>query len=283
MTEPPSTHVGRRIDSHHHLWDLAVRDQPWTAPFPALSRSFSMEDLQPDLVAESIDATVLIQTVAIAHETPEMLGMARTDPHIVGVVGWVDLTAADVGDRLAELADPLLVGIRHLAEAESDPQWLNRPQVRRGIAAVGAAGMVYDLLVRPPQLPAAIALAQALPEVSFVLDHAGKPLIEQGTMEPWREQVKTLSAQPNVAVKLSGLVTEAGRDFTAETFAPYSDHLLDSFGPSRVMFGSDWPVCLLAASYPDVVDIAEILTTALSPTERELVFGGTAIAWYGLK
>lgn len=242
-----------------------------------------MDDLRPDLVAESIDATVLVQTVALAHETPEMLDIARADPNIVGVVGWVDLTAVDVVDRLAELADPLLVGIRHLAENESDPQWLTRPEVRRGIAAVGAAGMVYDLLVRPPQLPAAIELTRALPEVSFVLDHGGKPLIGQATMKPWREQLTTLAAQHNVAVKLSGLVTEAGRDFTAETFMPYSGHLLESFGPSRVMFGSDWPVCLLAASYPDVVNLAETLTTALTHAERELVFGGTATAWYGLK
>ncbi len=188
-----------------------------------------------------------------------------------------------MGDRLAELADPLLVGIRHLVQDESDPDWLIRPQVRRGIAVVAAAGMVYDLLIRPEQLPAAIELVRAFPDVSFVLDHGGKPLIAQGVMQPWKQHVTVLAARQNVAVKLSGMVTEAGPDFAPGTFLPYSQHLLDAFGPSRIMFGSDWPVCLLAASYPEVVDLAETLTTALSPTEREQVFGGTAIAWYRLR
>ena len=212
----------QRIDSHHHLWDLAVRDQAWTVPFPVLHRSFTMSDLRPGLEAESIDGTVLVQSLALAQETPELLDIARTDPHIVGVVGWVDLTAPDVGDRLAELADPLLVGIRHLVQDESDPDWLMRPRVRRGIAAVAAAGLAYDLLIRPAQLPAAIELVNSLPDVSFVLDHGGKPPIASGLTEPWKQHLTALAARQNVAVKLSGLVTEAGHDFVSGTFLPYS-------------------------------------------------------------
>ena len=273
----------QRIDSHHHLWDLAVRDQAWTVPFPVLHRSFTMSDLRPGLEAESIDGTVLVQSLALAQETPELLDIARSDSHIVGVVGWVDLTAPDVGDRLAELADPLLVGIRHLVQDEADPDWLMRPRVRRGIAAVAAAGLAYDLLIRPAQLPAAIELVNSLPDVSFVLDHGGKPPIASGLTEPWKQHLTALAARQNVAVKLSGLVTEAGHDFVSGTFLPYTQHLLDSFGPSRVMFGSDWPVCLLAASYSEVVGLAESLTQALSPAERNQVFGGTSMAWYGLE
>ncbi|MET3806546.1 L-fuconolactonase [Nakamurella sp. UYEF19] len=271
-----------RIDSHHHLWDLAVRDQAWTVNLPGIHRSFSLDDLRPALVRKQIDGTVLVQTVAVAAETPEFLAIAHADPAVLGVVGWVDLTGVDVAGRLAELDDPLLVGIRALAQDEPDPGWLCRPDVIRGVAAVGAAGLVYDLLVRHTQLPAAIELVRALPEVSFVLDHAGKPAISEGSWHPWAEGIEVLAGHQNVVVKLSGLVTETGGDPSARAISPYSDHLLRSFGPSRLMFGSDWPVCLLAASYDEVVELTDVLTGQLSPSERAEVFGGTADRWYGL-
>lgn len=291
MTEAPaaggSVVAPRRIDAHHHLWDLAVRDQPWTAGLPTLRRSFGVADLAPALAAHRIDATVLVQTVTVAEETPEMLALARREPRIAGVVGWVDLQAAGVPDRLAGLRSgpggECLVGIRHQVQDEPDSEWLVRADVQRGLAAVGAAGLAYDLLVRPHQLPAAVEAVRALPDVRFVLDHAGKPAIASGVLDPWRRSIRDLAALPNVAVKLSGLVTEAdhGR-WTVAQLRPYAEVLLDAFGAERVMFGSDWPVCLLAADYGRVVDAAERLTAALSPDDRVAIFGGTAEAWYRL-
>jgi L-fuconolactonase len=273
-----------RIDAHHHVWDLAVRDQPWTATLPQLRRSFGMDELRPSLADHSIDATILVQTIAVPEETPELLQLACVDPNVAGVVGWIELSVPHVTDRLAELSalPGNLVGVRHGVQNEPDPRWLCRSHVRRGIAAVGAAGLSYDLLITPSQLGAAIETVRALPEVRFVLDHAAKPLIAQGILEPWRDQVCHLAALPNAAVKLSGLVTEAAPNWTVDMLSPYTDVLLDSFGPQRIMFGSDWPVCLLAGTYGDVVDATAELTAKLLPDERADVFGGTATRWYGL-
>lgn len=273
-----------RIDAHHHVWDLAVRDQPWTATLPQLRQSFGMDELRPSLAEHSIDATILVQTVAVPEETPELLQLAYVDPNVTGVVGWIELSAPDVTDRLAELSalPGNLVGVRHGVQNEPDPRWLCRSQVRRGIAAVGAAGLSYDLLITPSQLGAAIETVRALPEVRFVLDHAAKPLIARGILDPWRDQVRHLAALPNVAVKLSGLVTEAAPNWTVDMLCPYTDALLDSFGPQRIMFGSDWPVCLLTGTYGDVVDATAELTAKLLPDEKVDVFGGTATRWYGL-
>ncbi|MCX5317026.1 amidohydrolase [Streptomyces sp. NBC_00154] len=276
-----------RIDAHHHVWDLVVRDQPWTAGLPVLRKSFDMEELHPLLDAHGIDATCLVQTVCVAEETPELLLLAAADPAISGVVGWTDLTAVDAADRLAALqAGPgrgALVGIRHQVQQEPDPRWLCRPDVRRGLEAVGAAGLAFDLLVTPPQLAAAVETVRDLPGVRFVLDHGGKPEIADGRVEPWRTAIAELGAAPNVAVKLSGLTTEADHgSWTVDQLRPYTETLLDSFGPDRVMFGSDWPVCLLAGSYDTTIAAAEALTGKLDEAERAQVFGGTAAHWYGL-
>jgi L-fuconolactonase len=277
----------RRVDAHHHVWDLAIRDQPWTADLPALRRSFAFDELRLQLAAQDIDGTVLVQTITVADETPELLDLAAREPMVLGVVGWVDLTADDVSSRLSALrAHPggeRLVGIRHQVQEEPDPRWLCRPEVRRGLAAVAEAGLGFDLLVTPPQLDAAVETVAALPGLGFVLDHAGKPPIRQGDLDPWRGHIGELARYDNVTVKLSGLVTEADHAaWRVEDLRPYSDVLWESFGPDRVMFGSDWPVCLLAASYDAVVDAAEQLTAGLSAAERAAVFGANAIRAYGL-
>jgi L-fuconolactonase len=275
-----------RIDAHHHLWDLDVRDQPWTAELPALRRSFGIDELRPTLVANEVDATVLVQTISVADETPELLALADAEPVIAGVVGWIDLTAPDAADQLARLQDGegggRLVGIRHQVQEEPDPRWLCRADVRRGLAAVGEAGLAYDLLVKPQQLASAVDTVRALPDMRFVLDHAGKPAIRVGAIQPWHAEVAELAQLPNVAVKLSGLVTEAADEWTVEQLRPYVDVLLQAFGPFRIMFGSDWPVCLLAASYREVVAAAQELTAQLSSAERDDVFGETAARWYGI-
>jgi L-fuconolactonase len=275
-----------RIDAHHHLWDLDVREQPWTAELPALRRSFGIDELRPTLVANEIDATVLVQTICIADETPELLALAHAEPVIAGVVGWIDLTAPDAADRLAMLRDGeggrRLVGIRHQVQEEPDPRWLCRADVRRGLAAVGEAGLAFDLLVKPQQLASAVDTVRALPDMRFVLDHAGKPEIRDAAMQPWQAELVELARLPNVAVKLSGLVTEAADDWTLEQLRPYADVMLQAFEPFRIMFGSDWPVCLLAASYREVVAAAQELTATLSSAERDDVFGETAARWYGI-
>ena len=271
-----------RIDAHHHVWDLRARPQPWTSDLPALQRSFAIDELRPSLARHDIDATIVVQTVAEAGETPELLALAASDPDVAGVVGWTDLTAPGVADRLAELAAPELAGIRHLVQDEPDPCWLTRREVQAGIAAVGAAGLAYDLLVTPAQLPAAMETVRRQPEVRFVLDHGAKPPIRAAGLEPWGRLIADLAAAPNVAVKLSGLVTEAPAHPGPDDLRPYWDRLLSAFGPDRVMFGSDWPVCLLACGYDRVVELAEQACTGLSAAEQAAVFGATAVRWYAI-
>jgi L-fuconolactonase len=275
-----------RIDAHHHVWDLDVRDQPWTAGLPALRRSFDIDDLAPDLAAADIDATVVVQTITTPDETPELLAMAAASPLIAGVVGWVDLEARDIAHQIAVLRElpggGALVGIRHQVQGEPDPDWLTRPSVLRGLSAVATAGLSYDLLVTPGQLPAAIGAAGRVPGLRFILDHAGKPRIARGELEQWSALIASLAALPNVAAKLSGLATEASAPWSVSQLQPYADVLLTSFGASRIMFGSDWPVSLLAAPYSETVAAAEHLLRGASDSDREAVFGATALEWYQL-
>lgn len=278
------THL--RVDAHHHLWDLAVRDQPWTQGLPALRRNFAIEDLVPLLDQHGIDGTVLVQTVSVAEETPEFLTIAEDEPRVLGVVGWTDLTAPDVAGAIAALRQQpggeWLVGLRHQVQDETDPHWLLRRDVQRGLAAVAQADLVYDLVVTHDQLSAVVELVSLMPGLGFVLDHAGKPPIASGKLEPWRTRLTQLATHRNVACKLSGLVTEAGEDWTEQQLLRYAEVVLDAFGPDRVMFGSDWPVLLLRTDYGRIVRLVESLVAALSPVEREAVFGGTAQRWYGL-
>lgn len=276
-----------RIDAHHHVWDLSVRDQPWTRDISGLHRSFDLAELRPQLTANDIDATVVVQTVTVADETPELLALAEAEPVIAGVVGWVDLTAADVADQLAALRDlpggDRLVGIRHQVQQEHDPGWLLRTDVANGLHQIAAAGLNYDLLIIPEQFPAAIEVVAKFPELRFVLDHGGKPEIVAGRYDEWYEQVSALAELPNVAVKASGLVTEAEpQHWTKTDIEPYLRTMIAEFGPERVMFGSDWPVCTVAGGYQPVVELAQELTEGLSASERESFFADTARTWYRL-
>jgi L-fuconolactonase len=273
------------IDAHHHVWDLGVRDQDWiTAEMAPIRRTFTLEDLRPDARASGVEATVLVQTVTVAEETPEMLALAAVDPLAAGVVGWTDLTSPAVAGELARLAagpgGEYLAGIRHQVQAEPDPDWLRRPDVIRGLRAVAAAGLCYDLVVRPHQIPAASYAAAAVPELTLVLDHAGKPAIANGDLGAWPAAIRELAAHPNTTCKLSGLVTEAPPGAPFRAFADVADVVLSAFGAERVMFGSDWPVCLLASDYTGVMELARSLTAGLSAAERAAVFGGTAARVY---
>ncbi|NEW70960.1 amidohydrolase family protein [Streptomyces rhizosphaericus] len=279
----------RRIDAHHHLWDLTRREQPWMdgAWAEPIRRTFTPDDLAPHLDAHRIDATVVVQSSSSVEETRELLALAGGSDRIAGVVGWADLTDPGVDEVLAELAagpgGDRLVGLRHQVQDEPDPRWLDREDARRGLAAVADAGLVYDLLVTPRELPAAIDAVRELPQLRFVLDHAAKPPVASGERDPWGWQLAALAALPNVDCKLSGLVTEADWDcWKPEQVLPYAWHVLDAFGPGRVLFGSDWPVCVLAATYDEVVALAERATLRLGEGERAAVFGGNAARAYGL-
>jgi L-fucono-1,5-lactonase len=265
-----------------------VRDQPWARELPRIYRSFALADLRPSLRANAIDGTVVVETVDSRQETVELLELAAAEPEVLGVVGWVDLRAEDVAEDLARLragsGGGALVGIRHQVQGEQDPDWLARPDVRRGLDAVGAAGLVYDFVVTAPQLAAVIAAVRRHPEVTFVLDHGGKPPIASGALEPWRSRIAELAELPNVAVKLSGLHTEAAPDArSVERLAPWAAVMLDAFGPERVLFGSDWPVSTLAGGYGEIVADTAALVASLSPGERAAVFGGNAVHWYHLE
>jgi L-fuconolactonase len=278
-----------RVDAHHHLWDLDVRDMPWIVgeAMAPIRRTFGLDDLSPLARSAGITRTVLVQTVSDTEETRDFLAVAESNDLVGAVTGWVDLTAESVADDLAALRDApgggYLRAIRHGVQSEDDPAWLCRPDVRRGLAVLAAAGLRYELLTIPVQLPAAIATVAALPELPFVLDHCSKPEIAAGQREPWTTQIRELAAHPNVTCKLSGLVTEADwASWDVATLKPYVDVVLDAFGPERVMFCSDWPVCLLATSFSDWVAAADELTADLGNDERKAVFGGTAQRFYAL-
>jgi L-fuconolactonase len=277
------------VDAHHHLWDLDVRDQDWITdpPLGALRRNFGVADLQPPAEAAGVVRTVLVQTIAVPEETPEFLAVAEESELVGAVVGWTDLTAPDVADTLAGLAEVRggrwLRGIRHQVQSEPDPEWLCRKDVWRGLTAVGRAGLVYELLTLPSQLPAARRTAAALPNVRFVVDHCSKPPIASGDLAAWAELIRSLAAHDNVTCKVSGLVTEADwASWTVEDLRPCFEVVLDAFGPERLVFGSDWPVCLVAAEYADVVAAARELTGELSAAEQEMIFANTAVGVYSL-
>jgi L-fuconolactonase len=276
------------VDAHHHFWNPATADYPWlTDDLAPIRRAFGPADLEPDLLAAGVDATVLVQTRSSLEETVDFLAVAGETPFVRGVVGWVDLTQPGVGDTIAELRERPggghLVGIRHQAHDEPDPAWLTRDDVVRGIAAVGRAGLVYDLLVRARELSAALDLARRLPDVRFVIDHVAKPPIAVGALEPWASLIAPFRDLDHVACKLSGMVTEADwASWTPTELRPYVERVLETFGPDRLLFGSDWPVGLLAASYGQVVDTTRTLLHDLDRDELAAVLGATAARVYRL-
>jgi L-fuconolactonase len=280
---------GGRVDAHHHLWDPARRDYPWMAgaAFDPIRRAFTAADLAAAATPHGVSQAVVVQARAEPSETPDLLEIAAGDPLIAGVVGWVDLATPNVAEVLAGLrARPdgaALVGIRHLVQDEPDPEWLLRADVQRGLEAVADAGLVYDLLVRPRELPAAVATVDRLPQARFVLDHAAKPGIAARAWEPWASELTALARHPHVWCKLSGLVTEADwSSWKPPDLRPYVDHVREAFGDDRLMFGSDWPVCLLAASYAQVTEALEEALSDATAEARDRIFGATAREVYGL-
>jgi L-fuconolactonase len=274
-----------RIDAHQHFWHYdPVRDDWITEEMSVLRRDFLPEELEAQLAEQRIDGSVAVQADQSEDETRFLLQLAERHPFVMGVVGWVDLRAADLSERLEEFSRlELLCGVRHIAQAEPD-DFLEREDVVRGIGTLGDFDLTYDILVYPRQLSAALSLVDRLPNQPFVVDHLAKPRIRDGELEPWAVQMSELASHPHVWCKVSGLVTEADWSrWRPEDIHPYLDVVFEGFGPDRLMFGSDWPVCLLAASYGRVAQLIEDYAACLSAAAREKLFGGNALRFYGLR
>lgn len=276
------------IDSHHHVWDVDARDHAWLSGLPTINRTLGLDDLRPLAAAAGVEGTVLVQVLGEVSETAEFLALAGADPLIRGVVGWVDLTRADVAETVATLRAATggdhLVGIRHLVQSEPDREWLLRPEVRAGIEAVGTAGLAYDLLIMPEHLDVAAELVGSLPQVSFVVDHLAKPHVAAGEIDDWAVGLRRLGQFPNVACKVSGMLTEAGADFSVSVLTPYVQVAVDAFGPQRLMLGSDWPVSLLATGYQQVMStsVETLRSAGVTGSDLDDVCRTTAERWYHL-
>ena len=275
------------VDAHVHLWDLAAGPQPWTAQFPVLARDFLLPELEKVLDDHGVDAAVVVQAGDTAGETLDLLALAGTTPRLAGVVGWVDLDGPDVRAAVAALrAAPgggKLVAVRHQLQVEPDPGYLARPGVRAGLAVVAEAGLAYDVVVSPWQLPLVTETAAALPAARFYSTMRASRRSPRVTWRSGEADLARLAELPNVAVKLSGLVTEADwATWSPASLSPAIEHVLGCFGADRTMAGSDWPVCLLAAGYGAVRATLDPVLGTLDPAGRADVLGRTAARWYRL-
>ena len=272
------------IDAHQHFWVYnSVRDSWITDDMAMLRRDFLPADLEPVLQANGIDGCVTVQASQSGEETMFLVSMARAYGFIRGVVGWVDLRAANLHGQLeAYVQVKEIRGFRHVVQAEPD-DFLMRPEVIAGIRQLAAFDFTYDILIYPQQLKAALHLVRAVPEVNFVIDHMAKPVITKQEISRWSNFMTEIAKQPNVSCKVSGMVTEADRqNWSKADFFPYLDVVFGKFGPDRLLFGSDWPVCLTAANYTQVKTIVEEYVAPWGDEVRSKVFGGNAIAFYGL-
>jgi L-fuconolactonase len=278
---PPRT---QRIDAHHHLWHFHKAEFAWiNDTMAALRRDFLIEDLCHALHSAKIDASVAVQARQTLEETQWLLECAETTPAICGVVGWVPLTA----DHLSALLDRFmdhekLAGFREIVQSEPDG-YLDRADFNRGIAQLAARNLTYDLLIHERQLEEATRFVDRHPQQIFVLDHAAKPCIAGGELEPWRSRLREFAKRENVCCKISGLVTEADwLTWTLEGLRPYLDSCVEAFGPERLLAGSDWPVCLVASSYPQWWSVLTDYFASFSDHEVQRIFGGNAIDCYRL-
>lgn len=274
------------IDSHQHFWRYDPGRDAWiTDAMALLKRDFLPDELRRELVSNGIDRSVVVQVDQSEAETLLLLGLAEQYKRVTGVVGWVDLRSPRIEERLRYFSTyKKLCGFRHIAQAEPDDRFLVESDFLRGIGRLREFGFTYDILIYPKHLPAAIELVSRFPKQRFVLDHLAKPEIKAGKREPWAEHIRTLAQNKNLFCKVSGMVTEADwRHWKPDDMRPYLDVVFEAFGPERLMFGSDWPVCLLAASYGQVKQLVENYVQPLSTSEKDDIFGGNAIRFYGLK
>ena len=273
-----------KIDAHQHFWHFdPVRDSWITDDMAIIQRDFLPADLEPVLAENGIDGCVAVQASQSEDETLFLVKMAQNYDIVKGVVGWVDLQSNTLADRLEAFSQyDKIKGYRHVAQAEPD-DFLARPAVVNGIRKLADFGLTYDILIYPSQLKAALHLVRAVPEVNFVIDHLAKPYIKKQEISRWSNFMAEIARHPNVSCKLSGMVTEADwGNWSKKDFFPYLDVAFENFGPNRLMFGSDWPVCLVAANYTQVKTLVEEYVYAWSDDVRAKVFGENAVSFYGL-
>jgi L-fuconolactonase len=275
-----------RIDAHHHVWRLSRGDYGWLTPaLGAIHRDFTLDDLAPWLRRAGIGATVLVQAAPTVAETEFLLAAAAASDGVVwGVVGWVDLASPDAIATLERLArDRALRGVRPMLQDLTDPDWIARPEARRTLSSLPTLGLRFDALVTPRELPALLRMLDQQPELAIVVDHGAKPPIVAGRREPWASLIAAVAAHPRVHCKLSGLATEAGAEWSANTLQPWVDHLIECFGPQRLLWGSDWPVVDLAGGYGRWLEATETLLAPLTGEDRAAILGGNAARFYGFE
>jgi L-fuconolactonase len=273
------------VDSHHHFWDVGKLDYPWMPPGEGvLRRNYLPADLAPILERNGVSRTVLVQANQSPEEAGFLLDLAEATDFVAGVVVWVDLTSPDVAKVLDELGRrPKLVGVRHQVHDEPDDAWLSRDDVVRGLRELGRRGLTYDLLLRPQHIKYVPALAERVPDLRLVVDHIAKPLIAGGVMEPWATDMASVAAIPGLYCKVSGMVTEADHSrWTADDLKPYVSHVVELFGYSRLMWGSDWPACLPAATYDQVLQAALDAVGPIPDDDSARLMGRNATDFYRL-
>ena len=274
-----------RIDAHQHFWRPSRGDYGWLTPqaHPAIARKFLAQDLAPLLEDAGVQRTILVQAAPTIAETEYLLTLAAETPFVAGVVGWVDLEAENAAQHIAAFSQQSgLVGLRPMLQDLDDDAWILRPAVGKSLDEMEAAGLTFDALVTPRHLPHLTRCLAARPGLKVVVDHGAKPDIAGGALDPWAAQIRAIAANTGACCKLSGLVTEAGGKWTEETLKPYVDVLLEAFGPARLMWGSDWPVVNEAGGYAAWHSAAVALSEGCSQDERDLIFGATAQAFYGI-
>ncbi|MGE4620338.1 MAG: amidohydrolase family protein [Planctomycetota bacterium] len=275
-----------KIDAHQHFWRHDPAVHTWmNDQMTILMQNHLPADLRPALDREGIVGCVAVQADSSIQENEFLLQLADQNRWILGVVGWVDLQSPQLPQQLDRWCQHRrAVGVRHIVQDEPDDRFLDGETFRQGVRSLAQRGQTYDLLIYERQLPAAIEFVQAIPEVPMVLDHIAKPRIEAGVLEPWASQIKELALAPNLMCKLSGMVTEASwKNWSPDDLRPYIETAIEAFGPDRLMFGSDWPVCRLAAEYPQVKNLVEPYLATLSDSERAAIEGGNASSFYRLE
>lgn len=272
-----------RVDAHHHLWKVARGDYGWLSGFPSIARDFSIDDMRPLLRDARIDKTILMQAAESIAETHFLLDIAERETFVGGVVGWVDFEQPDAIEQIAGLARwPKLAGLRPMLQDMPDTQWILRKDFTPILQAMQQHRLRFDALIRPRHLPVFVEFAQRHPQLQLVIDHAAKPDIRNGGLAKWAAGIRPFASIPHVHCKLSGLATEAAPDWNVATLKPYVEVLLEVFGPQRLMWGSDWPVLLLAGDYARWLDTAHELTAHLDEKQRTQIFGATAATFYGI-
>lgn len=274
-----------KIDSHHHFWRYNPVEYGWIDDaMKAIRRDFLPEHLRTEIASAGIDGVISVQARQSLDETRWLLALAESNDFIKGVVGWVPLVDGNVREHLDDFStNKKLRAVRHVLQGESDERYVLREDFNRGVSALREFGLVYDILIFERQLPQTIEFVDRHPGQAFVLDHVAKPRIKTNELEPWRTHIRELALRPNVFCKVSGMVTEADyTQWTPTQLQPYFDVVLEAFGPRRLMFGSDWPVCLVACGYARWRDTVESWSAHLSADDREQIFGGTAARAYGI-